>query len=247
VLATNDLPDFSDSRLRLNKIIGFAANASIEKLNKSDASTSHTELTTQIFDEIVKQKNGPVPYKDMLKDINMDDIDVNYVKEVIESIKRASSTQPVQPPPLPPSDLMDLGASRVHLIPTIEQNANEIIYDNVLSNKSAIMRPQLNTEISKLHKIGLSNETRQKFISALKPGTLIDLENSKVSRASLHIESLRPVVKSIEKNTDIKTSVADISVPRDPRIRHKSLLSTENSFSQIHAPAPLISNVQNTF
>ncbi|XP_026811622.1 uncharacterized protein LOC113552843 isoform X4 [Rhopalosiphum maidis] len=245
----DDLPEFSDSRLRLNKIIGFAANASIEKLNKSDASIPHTELTTQIFNEIIEQNNGPVLYKDMLKGINIDDIDVNYVKNVIEGIKKASCVEPVQPPPLPPSDLMDLGASRVNLITSTESNSNEIVtHDNILLSKSTTTScAQTNTEINKLHKINSSNDIRQKFISALKPGTLIDLENSKVSRTSLHIESLRPVIKANEKSNDFMTSVADVSVPRDPRIRNKSLLSSENSVSQINTHPSLISNVQNTF
>ncbi|CAH1712108.1 unnamed protein product [Aphis gossypii] len=244
----NDLPEFSDSRLRLNKIIGFAANASIEKLNKSDASVPHSELTTQIFNELINQNNSPVLYKDMLKDINMDDIDVNYVKEVIEGIKKASCVGPVQPPPLPPSDLMDLGASKINIISTAEPNSNEVVTHNTLLSKSTtINRAQSNTEMNKSHNASSSNDTRQKFISALKPGTLIDLENSKVSRTSLHIESLRPAIKANEKSNDIKTSVADIGVPRDPRIRKKSLLSSENSVNSIITHASLISNAQNTF
>uniref|UniRef100_A0A2S2NBB1 C2H2-type domain-containing protein n=1 Tax=Schizaphis graminum TaxID=13262 RepID=A0A2S2NBB1_SCHGA len=245
----NDLPEFSDSRLRLNKIIGFAANASIEKLNKSDASIPHTELTTQIFNEIIEQNNGPVLYKDMLKGINIDDIDVNYVKDVIEGIKKASCVGPVQPPPLPPSDLMDLGASRVNLISSTESNSNAIVtHDNILLSKSTTTsRAQTNTDIHKLHKTDTSNDIRQKFISALKPGTLIDLENSKVSRTSLHIESLRPVIKANEKSNDFITTVADVSVPRDPRIRNKSLLNSENSVSQINTHPSLTSNTQNTF
>ncbi|CAI6364719.1 unnamed protein product [Macrosiphum euphorbiae] len=248
LLAKNDLPEFSDSRLRLNKIIGFATNASIEKLNKSDASVPHTELTTQIFDEMINQKNGPVIYKDMLKGINMDDIDVNYVKNVIDSIKRASCVEPVQPPPLPPSDLMDLGASRINLISTTEPNSSEVTSDNVLLSKSSTnIHVHLNPEINKLHKTGPLNETKQKFISALKPGTLIDLENSKVVRASLHIESLRPVIKSNEKSTEVKTSLVDISVPRDPRIRHKTLLTSGKNVNPFNTPASLISNAQYTF
>jgi len=248
MFAKNDLPEFSDSRLRLNKLIGFATNASIEKLNKSDASIPHSDLTTQIFDEMIKQKNGPIIYKNMLKGINIDDIDVNYVKKVIDDIKKASCVEPVQPPPLPPSDLMDLGASRINLISTTEPNSKEVTHDNVLLNESStIIHAQLNNEINKMHKTGSSNETKQKVISVLKPGTLIDLENSKVVRTSLHMESLRPVIKPNEKNTDIKTSVADIIVPRDPRIRRKSLSSSENNVSQLNVPASVSSNVQYTF
>ncbi|XP_025194219.1 protein PF14_0175-like, partial [Melanaphis sacchari] len=243
-----NLPEFSDSRLRLNKVIGFAANASIEKLNKSDASIPRAELTTQIFNDIVKQKNNPVLYKDMLKGINMDDIDVNYVKEVIEGIKKASCVEPVQPPPLPPSDLMDLGTSTINLISTTEQNPHKIVTpDNILSSKStSINRPPSDTELNTLHKTGSSNDTSQKFISALKPGTLIDLVNSKVSRTSLHIESLRPVIKANGKSNDNKISVADINVPRDPRIRNKSLLSSENSISPINTHASLVQTAFST-
>ncbi|KAL4143321.1 hypothetical protein QTP88_005667 [Uroleucon formosanum] len=245
LLANNDLPEFSDSRIRLNKIIGFATNVSIAKLNKSDASIPHTELTTQIFDEIIKQKNGPVIYKDMLKGINMDDIDVNYVKNVIDGIKRASCVEPVQPPPLPPSDLMDLGASRIMLISTTEPNSSEITHDSVSISQSSTNIPvQLNTEINKCNMTSPLNETKPKFISALKPGTLIDLENSKVVRASLHIESLRPVIKSNEKNIEVKTPIPDISSPRDPRIRHKTLLSSESNVTSFNTPGSLISNAQ---
>lgn len=68
-----------------------ANNASIAKNNnKYDASIPHTELTTHIFDEMINQKNGPVIHIDMLKGINLDDIDVNYVKNIIDGIKRAS-------------------------------------------------------------------------------------------------------------------------------------------------------------
>lgn len=248
MLAKNDLPEFSDSRLRLNKLIGFATNASIEKLNKSDASIPHTDLTTQIFDEMNKQKNGPIIFKNMLKGINMDDIDVNYVKKVIDDIKKASCVEPVQPPPLPPSDLMNLGASRINLISTTEPNSKEVTHDDVLLNKSStIIHAQLNNEINIMPKTGSSNETKQKVISVLKPGTLIDLENSKVVRASLHMESLRPVIKPNEKNTDIKTSVADIIVPRDPRIRRKSLSISENNVNQFNVSTSVSSNVQYTF
>lgn len=245
LLAKSDLPEFSDSRIRLNKIIGFATNASIAKLNKSDASIPHTELTTQIFDEMIKQKNGPVIYKDMLKGINMDDIDVNYVKNVIDGIKRASCVEPVQPPPLPPSDLMDLGASRINVISNTQPNSSEETCDNVLLSKSLTnIHVQSNAETNKFHKTGPSNETKPKFISALKPGTLIDLESSKVVRASLHIESLRPVIKSNEKSTEVKTSLIDISVPRDPRIRHK--INSGKNVNPFNTPVSLI-NLQYNF
>eukprot|EP00102_Acyrthosiphon_pisum_P022313 XP_016659523.1 PREDICTED: uncharacterized protein LOC100573806 [Acyrthosiphon pisum] len=206
----------------------------------SDASILHTEFTTQIVDKIIKQKNGPVIYKD--------DIDVSYVKNAIGSIKRASCVEPIQPPSLPPSDLMDLGASRINLISTIEPNSSEVTRGNVILSKSSTnIHLQLNTEINKLHTTGSSNKTKPKFISALKPGTLIDLENSKVVCASLHTESLEPVIKSNEKSTEVEIALTDISVSRDPRIRHETLLTSGKNVNPFNTPESLISNAQYNF
>lgn len=224
---TNDLPDFSDSRLRLNKFIGFAANASIEKLNKSNTIVSHSELAKQIYDDITKKNQNTVMCQKMLEGINLDDIDVNHVKKVIESINK---TKVIEPPPLPPYDLMDLGATNMKLISSTESNDDHTIHDNKIStllnsqstsnfvpNKLTSIREKLNNDINVLHKIGSSNEPKhQKFISALKPGTLLDLENSKTVCSSLHMESIRPVIHLNEKKSDIKSEM----ITRDPRIKH---------------------------
>jgi len=109
---------------------------------------------------------------------------------------------------------------------------------------STTIPAQLNTEINKFHKTGLLNETKQKFISDLKPGTSLDLENSKAIQASLHIESLRPIIISNEKNTDIKTSAVIGVSSRDTRLRRKSLLSSQNNVNPFYTPASSLSNVQ---
>jgi len=252
-LTKNDLnSEFLDSRLRLNKIIGFAANASIEKLNNSDTTISHSELAKQIYDEITKQSKNTDNCQDMLKGINMDDIDVNHVKHVIESIKKSNI---IESSPYPSVNLMDSEVVGVKLISSIESKTDHVILDNVVStpsnsqptcsmvpSKSISVREKLNNAINVLHKIGPGNEYKQKFITALKPGTLIDLENSKVTRTSLHMESLRPVIKLNEKKADIKSSVPEIIVPRDPRIRNKSLLNPEKNINLIQLPSQ--TNVQ---
>lgn len=230
------LPEFSDSRLRLNKLIGFAANASIEKLNIADESVSNAEIAKQVFNEITKQSKNTAICQNMLKDINMDDIDVNHVKRVIESIKSINMV-PVKPPPLPPIDLMDFGRTRFELTSSVESNNGHLLNENVplssqpislVPNKSSTIRDKLNSDINMYHKIGSSNEHNKKFITALKPGTLIDLENSKVTRSSLLMESIRTVVPSNEKCSDIK-QFSPPPVARDPRIRNKSLLNPENN------------------
>jgi len=258
IFKTDDLPEFSDSRLRLNKVIGFAANASIDKFKVSDITTSCSpELSKQIVDKFTKNKNVSICHN-MLQGINMDDIDLNHMKKVMENI----NNKPVEPPPLPPVDLMDLGLTKVNVI---ESNSNNIIQDNVMSKqykqpqhsnellnntiipyKSTSIREKLNSDINVLHKIGSTNEPKQKYITSLKPGTIIDLENSKEIRSSLHIESLRPVIKpketiiSIEKNTDFKPTT-DISI-RDPRIKKNLMLNSENNVNVIKPP--LQTNVQ---
>lgn len=226
------LPEFSDSRLRLNKLIGFAANASIEKLNTIDRSVSNAEIAKQVFNEIAKQSKNKVICQNMLKDINMDAIDVNHVKQVIESIK---NMEPVHPPPLPQVNLLDFGKTQFELSLSVDPNNDNLPLVakpqsqstvNLVPNKSSTIRDKLNNDMNMFHKIGSSSEPKQKFISALKPGTLIDLENSKVARSSLLMESIR-TVPSNEKNSDIKQFLPPI-VARDPRIRNKSLLNPEN-------------------
>lgn len=240
------LPEFSDSRLRLNKLIGFATNASIEKLNTIDESVSNAEIAKQVFNEITKQSKNKVIYQNMLKDINMDAIDVNHMKQVIESIKNIEPVHPVQPPSLPPVNLLDLGRTQYTL--SVDSNNDNLLNENepvlvkpqsqstviLVPNRSSTIRDKLNNDINKFHKIGTSSEPKQKFISALKPGTLIDLENSKVARSSLLMESIR-TVQSNEKSSDIK-QFPPPAVARDPRIRNKSLMNPENnnSLGQIH-------------
>ncbi|XP_025411013.1 uncharacterized protein LOC112683957 isoform X4 [Sipha flava] len=254
----NDLPEFSDSRLRLNKVIGFAANASIEKLKTSDTTIPNSELAKQIFDEITKQNKNKIVCNQMLKGINMNDIDINHVKNVIENIKK-TIVEPIELPPPPPEDLLELQKASVKFISS-EPNGHKT-QDNVISlrpelkpsssliPKSTSIREKLNSEINILHKIGSSNEPKQKFISSLKPGTLIDLENSKVSRSSLHIESLRPVIKSSDKKIVLPLAPEKI-VSRDPRIKKKNLLNSEGinllqTSGQLLIPTSIVPNTQN--
>ncbi|VVC35861.1 Zinc finger C2H2-type,Zinc finger, RING/FYVE/PHD-type [Cinara cedri] len=232
------LPEFSDSRLRLNKLIGFATNASIEKLNIADEFISSAEIAKQVFNEINKQSKNTVICQNMLKDINMDEIDVNHVKQVIESIKNINM-EPVNPPPLPSIDLKDFGKTQFELTSSGEPNNDNVIHENLpfsphsqpqpivnsVLSKSSTVRDKLNSDINVFHKIGSSSDPKQKFITALKPGTLIDLENSKVSRSSLIMESIRSNVPSKEKSSDNK----QLKPYRDPRFRNNSLLNTENN------------------
>lgn len=254
---TSSLPQFSDSRLRLNKVIGVAVNASIEKLNESDNTPSSVtnEFAKQIYEDLTKQNTNVFKYQNALKDINMDDIDVNHVTKVIEGIK-STRVNIVEPPPLPPSDLLDLGLAKV----TIDK-PKLIVDGDVLSkpheppqsasgstsSQSISIQEKLNSEVKIIHKMGSSNEAfKQKFITSLKPGTLRDLENSKIVSSSLHIDSLRPVVKLNEtskpafatnvKNTDHKPLI------RDPRIKKNISLNLENGINQFQLP--LQTNVQ---
>lgn len=254
----NDLPEFSDSRLRLNKVIGFASNASIGKINNSGTIIAESELAKQIFDEITKQNNQNILCTQMLKGINMNDIEMNHVKKVIENIIKPS-VDPIELPPPPPADLMELQKASVKFIISSEHNDHKT-NDNIISVlpepqpsfssipfKSISIREKLNSEINILHKIGSSNEPKSKFISSLKPGTLIDLENSKLTRSSLHIESLRPVIKSIDNKVP---NAPDKIVSRDPRIKkNKNLLNSESIYSfqtnkQLFIPTSIIPNTQ---
>ncbi|VVC34785.1 Zinc finger C2H2-type, partial [Cinara cedri] len=79
----------------------------------------------------------------------------------------------------------------------------QFIVSSVLS-KSSTVPDKLNTDINVFHKIGSSNDPKQKLITPLKPDTLIDHTNSKLTRASLLMESIRSVVPSNNKNTDDK-------------------------------------------
>lgn len=253
----NDLPEFSDSRLRLNKVIGFAANASIEKLNTSDTTIPNSELAKQIFDEITKQNKNKIVCEQMLKGINMNDIDMNHVKNVIETIKK-TIVEPIELPPPPPADLLELQKASVKFISSepndhkTQDNVKSLrpeLQPSLISNKSTSIREKLNSEINILHKIGSSNEPKQKFISALKPGTLFDLENSKVSRSSLHIESLRPVIKLSDKKI-VLPHTPDKIVSRDPRIKKKNALNSEGinllqTNGQLLIPANIVPNTQN--
>lgn len=254
---TSSLPQFSDSRLRLNKVIGVAVNASIEKLNESDNTPSSvtTEVAKQIYEDLTKQNTNVFKYQNALKDINMDDIDVNHVTKAIESIK-STHVNSVEPPPLPPSDLLDLGLAKV----TIDK-PKLVVDGNVLSkpheppqsaSSSTSSQPisiqeKLNNEVKIIHKMGSSNEvSNQKFISSLKPGTLRDLENSKIVSSSLHIDSLRPVVKLNETSKPaFATNVKNIDpkpLIRDPRIKKNISLNLENGANQFQLP--LQTNVQ---
>lgn len=279
-LLKDDLPEFSDSRLRLNKVIGFATNASIEKLNDSNKNVH--DIAKEIFEEITRQNTNQAICQKMLKGINMDEIDVNHVKKVIESIHGTKNIEPIQHPPLPPTNLLDLGLTRV-LISPVEANVENDLsktpeqqhYSTQVSSKLPSIREKLNSDINVLHKIGpsskIESKPKQTFISALKPGTLIDLENSKVTRTSLHIESLRPSVNLNEKNSDIKSlcvksgiklienitdgkCVPDVAL-RDPRIRNKNSKNPENvnltplpiqANAQQLTCAPLIPSVQSS-
>lgn len=247
-LSSNDLPEFSDSRLRLNKVIGFAVNASIEKLNVSEDNTtvSHTEFAQQIYDDLIIQ-NKNIFCKSMLNGINMDDIDVDHVKKVVESIKNISVNSE-ESKPSPPAIVMISGLSKV----SVESKSDLLnpkdrvllkLSDQpkVVSNQTTSIRDRLNNEINVLHKIGSLSEPKQKCISSLKPGTLLDLENSKEISSSLHMESLRPVVKSSEilkpvvklgeKSTDFKpSSVTELNI-RDPRLKKNLMLNPEKSIN----------------
>lgn len=254
---TNSLPQFSDSRLRLNKVIGVAVNASIEKLNESDNTPSlvTSEVAKQIYEDLTKQSTNVFKYQNALKDINMDDIDVNHVTKVIEGIK-STHVNSVDPPPLPPSDLLDLGLAKVTIAkPKLIDDSDVLSKPHELpqspsgstSSQSINIQEKLNSEVKVIHKMGSSNEAfKQKFITPLKPGTLRDLENSKIVSSSLHIDSLRPVVKLNEtskpafttnvKNTDPKPLI------RDPRIKKNISLNLENGTNQFQLP--LQNNVQ---
>lgn len=249
--------EFLKSRIRLNKVIGFATNASIEKLNDNDiTATNSEELAKAIYNDMkTKPDECTAMCLDMLKGINIDDIDENLVKSVIENIKKSSISEPVQPPPLPPAELLELGSTRVEINPMNKPNSVHHILptqlepkptSTVVSCKSMGIREKLSNEISIMHKIGSSNEPKPKFISSLKPGTLIDLENSKAS-TSLHMESLRPVIKSNEKKPDISLNnliSTNIHV-RDPRIRNKTMLNSRNNINQTQPPlSTTVQNVQ---
>lgn len=239
LLSQNDQPEYFDSRMRLNRVIGFAANVSLEKLNNSDTTVPPTEIAQQIFDGLTED-DKIFNCNQMLKGININDIDINHVKKVIESIKN-TSVEPISLPPPPPADLMELQKASIKFISISESNDHKTHEKKIswpepqpssslIPNKSTSIRDKLNSEINILHKIGVSNEPKQKVISSLKPGTLIDLENSKEIRSSLHIESLRPVIKSCEKKTVLPSTASDIIVTRDPRIKkNKSILNSEST------------------
>lgn len=239
MLIKDNLPEFSNSRLRLNKFIALATNAAFEKLDSTDTTekvseSTIKELAKQVYDGLVKQKTD-----DMLKGVDLQSVDLDTIKQALDHFKKSSINDgPVQPPPLPPADLIDLGATPIEITPSLKSihdcvsTHNNIIskpetkpFLSLTSNKPSI-REKLNNEVNVLHKIGPTNEPKQMFISVLKPGTLLDLQNSETTRTSLHIESFKPVTKFNEK-ISYKPSIADISVPRDPRIRKKSLLNSD--------------------
>lgn len=266
-LTKDDLkPGFSDNYLQPNKVIGVTVYASTEKLNESDTTVvSHSEITKQISDDVTKlSKNNTTIDKNMSKGVyNMNDIDGNNVKDLIENL---NTTDKIELSSFPSVNSTDSEVVDVKCNSSIESKTDHVTQGNAMStspnsqstcsmvpSKPTSIREKLNNEINVLHKIGSSNEPKQKCITALKPGTLFDLENSKGTRTSLHIESLKPISKSKEINADTKLPSAEIIVSRDPRIRNKSLLNHENnliqSSSQTHTqqmiPVPITNQIQN--
>ncbi|VVC45886.1 Zinc finger C2H2-type,Zinc finger, RING/FYVE/PHD-type [Cinara cedri] len=111
-------------------------------------------------------------------------------------------------------------------------------------NKSSTVYDKLNSDINGFHKIGYSNDSKQKFVTVLNSGILIDLESSKVLRSSLLMESIRSVVPSKEKSSDGKQFQPPSFHHYDPQIINKPLLNNENnSLCRPRKMIPVQSNI----
>ncbi|XP_050525201.1 uncharacterized protein LOC126896453 isoform X2 [Daktulosphaira vitifoliae] len=249
---------FLDSRLRLNKFIGIAANATLEKLNNTDTTNKMSdstikELAKQVYDGL--KMNQQLAGMDILNGVDLNGVDLSTVKEALKNVNlKKLNYLPLQQPPLPPSNLLnECDIDKPNEVSTIQYNHNveiqklaKIVQEDKqhltesISSKKNSIRDKLTSDINIIHKIGISTELKPKCISALKPGTLLDLENSKISRSSLHIESLRPISKSNDNSSSTNSLKADKIIHRDPRMRKKSLTFSNKETIKINEIPPLM-------
>lgn len=224
----SDMCESVDKSQQMGELIGFT----IRKLDESDIITTGTpsaEIAKQLFNE------NTAFYNSLLKNVDMD-----CMEKALSNLKCSKDS-------VSPRD-------------TVENNTLPILppepprhVSGFVASESSKVQEKSNSERSTVSKTVSSDKPKLKVVSSLKPGTLRDLENTKLISSSLHIESLRPVVKSNDtfkpvaitnvKNTNSLLHVNDMT-SRDPRQKTCLPLSSNNILKPIHLSLPTNPQVQ---
>lgn len=220
--SASDVCESVDISQQMDKFI----NLTKRKLDEFDITATDTspEIAKQFFNEPDFRKN-------ILKNVNFDPIDMDGVKKALANLK--SSKDSVFPRDTVENNILPI-------LPTEPPQHGS----GFVPSKSSEVQEKPNSERNTVSKTVSSDKPKLKVVSSLKPGTLRDLENTKLISSSLHIESLRPVAITNVKSTNrLLQSVNDTNL-RDPRQNKSLLLNSNNSFKPIHSSSPTNPQVQ---